>query len=96
MIFLSGTQAFDGNDPEWTLDEGSGERSFVRRVTFQTAFSNIPLVTPNLTGLDISGGSTRFYIGVENLDSTGFDLTVKTWAETKVWAAVVNWLAIGL
>jgi H-type lectin domain len=96
MIFLSGTQAFDGNDPEWGLNSGSGERSYSRRVAFQSGFSNVPMVTANLTGLDISSGGAKFYIGVENVDSTGFDLQIKTWGETRVWAVVVNWLAIGL
>ena len=96
MIFLSGTQACDGNDPEWTLNAGGGERSYVRRVAFQSGFSNVPMVTTNLTGLDISKGCAKFYIGVENVDSTGFDLQLKTWGDTQVWAVVVNWLAIGL
>lgn len=96
MIFLSGTIACDGNDSDWSLNEGNGERTFTRRITFKSAFSNVPMVTVGLTGLDVSSGPTKIYVGAANIDATGFDLEVKTWADTRVWAAVVNWLTIGL
>ncbi len=96
MIFLSGTIACDGNSPDWTLNEGNGERTFTHRVVFKASFSNVPMVTVGLTGLDVSSGASKVYVGAANIDATGFDLEVKTWADTRVWAVVVNWLTIGL
>lgn len=96
MIFLSGTLVCDGNDANWTLNAGSGERVYVARVQYNAAFGNIPMVTASLAGIDVSHGASKVYVGAVNVDSTGFDLELKTWADTRVWAVVVNWLAIGL
>jgi hypothetical protein len=96
VIFLSGTLACDGNAEGWTLKDGSGERTFTWRVAFQSAFANIPMVSVGMSGLDVSSGATKVYLGVKSSDSEGFELEIKTWGDTRVWAVAINWLAIGL
>jgi hypothetical protein len=37
----------------------------------------------------------RFDVFPNNVSRTGFDLVFRSWADTKIWALVANWLAFG-
>lgn len=36
----------------------------------------------------------RIDVGAKNISKTDFDLEIKTWGETSIWGAAVNYIAI--
>ncbi|XP_052720303.1 uncharacterized protein LOC128191957 [Crassostrea angulata] len=67
-----------------------------RRIDFRSPFSGTPTLTYGLYALDVSNGAnTRVDTVVTNLSRTGFQLTLRTWADTELFAAFASWMACG-
>ena len=80
----------------WTLEEGSGQRSFRHSVTFERRFSTTPVVHLGIVGLDASKmDNLRVRVRAEEISTRGFTIVAETWLHTKLWAVDVSWLAIG-
>lgn len=78
--------------PAWS---GTGDRYFDTTVTFQTPFSNTPVVQASLAKVDMDHGfNSRIELIVDTVSKTGFRLRMHTWADTVVYAATANWIAI--
>lgn len=74
----------------------SEERRFKTRIKFSSNFSNPPNVVLALSGVSMSNEST-FRLNITHIPyNDGFDLVIKTWGDTKVYAVKVSWLAIGV
>lgn len=93
------TGVFDDNyqkNPAWPLDKGSGPRIVDHHVSFAKAFTTPPVVQLALSELDAGNTSnTRLSVNVIGVDPLGFELRFSTWADTKIYSASVNWMAIG-
>ena len=87
--------------PDWNLAEpdvesGAGPRIFRTHIDFDTDFANIPMVHVGISGFDIDNRDTaRLALGTKNITRSGFDLTVTTWLDTRIYMIEVNWLALG-
>ena len=83
----------DSNGPMWA---GDGDREVRFRIRFSVAFHRPPHVTLGVSGLDSSNAQNlRFSLVAEGVTHEGFDVVMKTWSDTRIARASVNWSAIG-
>lgn len=83
----------DSNDYMWA-DEG--DRMVRQSILFDRAFSNLPMVSVGVTGIDASRAQNqRFHLRAENITNFGFDLVFVTWGDTKIARACASWTATG-
>ena len=83
----------ENNGEMWT---GRGDRSRVTNVRFKEAFRNPPQVNIAIKMIDISeGANQRYDLILEDVSPKGFDVRLKTWSDTKIARASINWSAIG-
>lgn len=84
---------FSSGGPMWT---GEGTRERRKRVTFETAFRNPPMIQVALSLWDMdSAANVRADIGSDKVTVDGFDLYFRTWSDTRVARVRMSWLAIG-
>lgn len=82
----------DGGDM-WT---GEGERERRQTVLFSEPFRTPPSVTCGLSLWDVDySTSVRSDLSTENVTRKSFDIVFRTWGNTRIARARVNWLAIG-
>ncbi|MCB1245621.1 MAG: H-type lectin domain-containing protein, partial [Verrucomicrobiae bacterium] len=66
------------------------------RIPFEFPFGTTPVIHAGLTGFDLDQrDSARLKLLVTHIDPSGFDLTIRTWADTRVYSVEVSWMAIG-
>ncbi|MBE9477430.1 MAG: H-type lectin domain-containing protein [Proteobacteria bacterium] len=83
----------DSNGPMWV---GDGDREVRLRVSFTANFQRPPHITLGISGMDSSSAQNlRFSLVSEAVTSEGFEIVLKTWSDTKIARASVNWSAIG-
>ncbi|TDU73368.1 H-type lectin domain-containing protein [Prosthecobacter fusiformis] len=85
---------------DWNLANNEPEadtlRSYVVQVVFDSPFLSVPVVHLGLTGFDIDQrDSARLTVKAESITESGFQAVISTWSNTRVYAAELNWLAIG-
>ena len=91
-VFQSGVVAGDYKvTPGWTLNTGSGNRSFDFAVQFPTSFTRPPTVVLGLINVD--AGPVRVGVEATSIAATGFTLHVYTWSDTVLSGVHVNWIA---
>ena len=84
---------FEHDGDMWT---GEGPRQTIKQVAFSEAFVDAPNVYVSVSMLDMSNkGNIRADLTAENITNTGFDISFKTWGDTKIARARVAWQAIG-
>ena len=77
----------------WT---GNVDRSRTARVNFSEQFREKPMVSIGIKMIDAdSGANLRYDLILEDVSATGFNIRFKTWGDTKIARASVNWGAIG-
>ena len=65
-------------------------------MNFNVPFSRPPAVTAGFTELDVlDGANLRLTFEVNVVDERGFNYTLVTWADTRVYSADVTWMAVG-
>jgi len=88
----------------WALYVGSGQRYHRKEVLFKEPFTKKPTVMVALKKFNFESGDAagsadnpRIEIYTEPLDDpkTGFVAVFKTWDDAKVYAAQMNWIAVG-
>jgi hypothetical protein len=69
-------------------------RLYTRHVEFDREFSVIPVVRVGLSSLD-SGNEAhlRILMYPASVSMKGFDLTIQTWSDTRIYSVQANWLA---
>lgn len=86
------------NAGSWYLHiaQPPGERFFLQHITFQRPFTEAqpPLVLVMLSGLDSDNGHERVHVTAEDITNYGFVVRYATWADTRLYAASVTWIAI--
>lgn len=99
MIFKERIQSarldlFSGMDG-WTLEQGTGERSYWTRVLFERPFLSAPFVTVCLSGIDASKDSNlRLVMEPHDITQFGFELELRTWSDSSISYAAVTWMAL--
>lgn len=84
---------FEQDGVMWT---GDGPRQTRVHVAFAEPFVSAPAVHAGLSMWDISNDAyARADITTEDITAKGFAVVFRTWGDTKVARARVNWLAIG-
>jgi hypothetical protein len=82
------------------IDQAEGDAprfcNFMVPVSFDSPFSSPPVVQLGLTGFDIDQrDSARLTLKAENITTSGFETTITTWADTRVYGVEFQWFAIG-
>lgn len=72
-----------------------GERSDAVHVNFPSGmFNGAPKVEVMLSSIDTErGANTRLTVSTANITSTGFDVTITTWGDSRVYGVKANWIA---
>ena len=74
----------------------TGFRSFKKYINFNEKYEKIPKVIVSIKGLDTNKDTNiRLYLKTENIDTSGFDLLVKTWDNTSIYGVKISWISIG-
>jgi len=83
-----------GDSTKWSNDENGDWSNYVT-VKFKNVYDKPPLVKIGLDNLDHDKNSnTRFFIGVDQVDVTGFTVKCGTWADSRIFSLGVSWLSI--
>ncbi len=83
----------DKNGPLWA---GDGDRQVRLKVRFVARFQRLPHIMLGICGMDSScAQNLRFSLVAGHISVEGFEIVFKTWGDTKIARASINWSAIG-
>jgi hypothetical protein len=75
--------------------KGGDTRDTTISVKFEKELEGVSDIIPSIVALDSdSRGNTIFDVYPKNLSSTGFDLIVSTWSDSRINVIVIKWIAI--
>jgi len=79
----------------WTLNTGSGDRSYrTPDIAFPQPFQQTPVVVLSLAGIDAGNQfNIRVRLAAEDVQADEFNIRVSTWADTVIHAVWVTWVA---
>ncbi|MCH2167738.1 MAG: H-type lectin domain-containing protein [Oceanicola sp.] len=84
---------FAEGGPMWTEE---GARMVRQEVTFAETYRKAPQVMVSLSMFDMdSATNKRADLQAESISRTGFTIAFKTWGDTRVARARVDWMSIG-
>jgi hypothetical protein len=84
---------FEEGGVMWT---GSGPREVRLRQAFSEKFKTQPVVWASISMIDVDHETNqRFDLSVGDIDLEGFDLVFRTWDDTRIARARVDWGAMG-
>ncbi|SDW73814.1 H-type lectin domain-containing protein [Celeribacter indicus] len=84
---------FQDGGEMWT---GKGRRELRRGVSFEAGFARPPVVQVSLSMLDIDQSTNhRVDISADKVTDSGFVIVFRTWGDTKIARARVDWTAFG-
>jgi hypothetical protein len=93
-IVESGNINLGSQQSGWDLDDRDGILAYRKRVNFGAFFQWTPAVQVYLRRLDASKDSNvRVFVRASNVDSTGFDVVVTKYGESRVFDTGVSWFA---
>jgi hypothetical protein len=99
LNILSGIETLDNSHAGWTLDQAEGitaDRHFTARVQFIHPFRRAPVVQMGIVGFDISNhDAARLSATVSRVTTSGFDINLSTWLNSRLWRVNLSWIAIG-
>ena len=96
MRIENGRMWANKENPEWCLLEGEGVRTYDKHIDFSESFSEPPKVVLGITYTDfINDSAHRIQAYTKDITVHGFSIEIKTWGDTHIWGAGVNWLAYG-
>jgi len=92
--FQTGKFTVDRTVPNYSLDQGSGDRTITLEVAFQKGFEEKPQVALSVTGADVGKDSNlRYEVKTISVSRDGFVIQVRTWADTKIHSLGGSWVA---
>lgn len=95
MAVLTGSVGVFSHYPNGYMWTGSGEREVVKYVSFKTPFNGKPSVSAALAMVDGSNAANlRVNLTVQDVTNDGFNVRVSTWADTKLAAVSISWIAV--
>ena len=75
--------------------KGGDTRDTTISVKFETELEGVVDIIPSIVALDSdSRGNTTFDVYSKNISSTGFDLVVSTWSDSRINVIVIKWIAV--
>lgn len=96
QIIVGEGEVFNHVDTNNYMWSGEGDRVVRQALQFDLPFSNLPLISLGVTGVDASRAQNqRYYLRAENVTRFGFDLVFITWDDTKIARACASWTATG-
>lgn len=99
QTILTGEYSGEPDKEGWSLNGGTGERTYIEEVTFEKAFTVPPRVLVSLSGYDATAGpdnTVRVHASAFRVTKTGFTLRIKTWGDGRVGSVWGNWIAVGV
>jgi hypothetical protein len=99
QTILTGEFSGEPDKEGWSLNGGTGERTYIEEVAFEKAFTVPPRVLVSLSGYDATAGpdnTVRLHASAFRVTKTGFTLRVKTWGGGRVGSVWGNWIAVGV
>ena len=76
------------------LETRTGFRTVLQRVQFAVPYKGHPDIHLATSGLEMDNGfDARYQLFAQNVDRFGFDLVVSTWADSRLLAVDVDWVA---
>jgi hypothetical protein len=91
-MIQAGTAFYDTNTPGWTLNTGTGDRSFTSPdIRFDPPFQAPPKIAVSLAGLD--GERVRVGLGTFDIQADEFNVVIYTWWDTALYGVRVTWIA---
>ena len=77
------------------FETGTGPREHSYTISFKQKFLKVPKVHVGLTGFDTANAfNQRLTVNVVSVSESDFNITFKTWYDTKVYLMNVNWIAV--
>jgi hypothetical protein len=93
-VVESGTCNFGTHQKDWALHESDGITTYTQRVQFGVFFNWTPVVQVYLRRLDAARDTNvRVFVRAKNIESTGFDLVIVKYGDSKVFQVGVSWFA---
>ena len=99
VLYIHTGEKYNGylENSDWTLNTGSGERTYTVAVKFDSPFRVPPKVSLALSGQDVGQSkNNRVQLIAKNITVNGFDLVYRTWFDTLLYSAWATWTAIGV
>jgi hypothetical protein len=94
QVFQSGKFNVDRTVANYSLDQGSGDRTVTVEINFERPFDERPQVALSVTTLDSDkGANTRFEVKTISVSRDGFVIQVRAWADTKIYSLGGSWMA---
>ncbi|HEV7586750.1 MAG TPA: H-type lectin domain-containing protein [Longimicrobium sp.] len=95
MQIQAGTVSYGYGTSGWTLNIGSGARSFTTPdITFPTAFSTPPTMIVALYGVDAGNSANlRLTVATADIEASEFNVVFNTWADSVIYTVWVSWIA---
>ena len=77
----------------WDI-EPSDWRTFKKRINFEQKYERVPRVMTIINKLDSDKNyNLRISVFAGNVDTSGFDLTIQTWADTIIYGVRISWMS---
>ena len=93
MAIKSGVFSANTGDPGWTLDQGSGLRTFDKNIDFPGSFPVTPSVVVSLNHIDAyKDWNLRIRVHVVAVNTTSFTVRFETWADTQIFGAGCSYI----
>lgn len=84
---------FETDGEMWT---GEGPRERIVSVVFDNEYKLPPTVHVSLSMIDAANwANQRWEMSVQDISEHGFDISFKTWGDTRIARASATWMAIG-
>jgi len=78
----------------WTLDKGTGERSYDIEIIFEKPYDSRPEVIVSVNALDAATDkNVRFSAKPKAVTRDGFLITVVTWSDSRIYGLNGSWFA---
>lgn len=89
-----GTWQAKENIGSYNLHQGSGERMTTYSVKFPQPFAKVPEILLSVTQVDASSKTNvRYNVEVMHVDTDGFKIKIRTWADTQLFSISGFWFA---
>jgi hypothetical protein len=76
------------------MQDGRGERSVTKHINFDVPFKKTPKVMVSITLLDTEQSTNlRLNVYAEHVNSSGFDLRIATWDNTRLYRTRASWIS---
>jgi len=84
---------FEDDGKMW---KGEGPRAVRHAITFSEGFSDVPVISLQLSMVDMSNEAfIRGDLQPDNITKSGFDIVFRTWGDSRVARIRVAWQAMG-